>query len=134
MFFALTATSVNLGLSYLVLLFLLSSLRVAMAVASASASAPGSLSEFAPSSSASAYISSSSRHLATSSGSSEQLSSKYFSVAPADVYVIEGESAELKCQISPHADAGPVQWAKDGFLLGELILNTHYYLTFRASD
>lgn len=103
-------------------------------MAVASASAPGSLSEFAPSSSASAYISSSSRHLASSSGSNEQLSSKYFSVAPADVYVIEGESAELKCQISPHADAGPVQWAKDGFLLGELILNTHYYLTFRASD
>lgn len=53
------------------------------------------------------------------SSSSDQLSSKYFEVKPSDVYVIEGENAELKCQISSNTDAGPVQWAKDGFLLGE---------------
>ena len=54
-----------------------------------------------------------------SSPSSDQLSSKYFLVKPSDVYVIEGENAELKCQISSDSDAGPVQWAKDGFLLGK---------------
>ena len=53
--------------------------------------------------------------------SNDQLSSKYFRVKPSDVYVIEGESAELKCQINADTDAGPVQWAKDGFLLGKFL-------------
>jgi len=61
-----------------------------------------------------------------SSLSSDQLSSKYFLVKPSDVYVIEGESAELKCQISADSDAGPVQWSKDGFLLGECSIQINY--------
>lgn len=56
-----------------------------------------------------------------STSSSELINSLYFQVQPADLYVIEGETAELKCQLKPHTDAGPVQWAKDGFLLGKCL-------------
>ena len=63
---------------------------------------------------------------------SEHTNNRYFKVRPIDVYVIEGESAELKCQINTEVDAGPVQWAKDGFLLGKFLLkkSTHTYTQY----
>lgn len=51
--------------------------------------------------------------------SAESIRNRYFKVKPTDAYVIEGDNTEFKCQINPDTDAGPVQWAKDGFLLGK---------------
>ncbi|KAH9422470.1 heterophilic cell-cell adhesion via plasma membrane cell adhesion molecules [Dermatophagoides pteronyssinus] len=48
----------------------------------------------------------------------ESIIDHYFRIKPNDIYVIEGDSTELKCQINPDIDNyGPVQWSKDGFLL-----------------
>ncbi|KAH7639691.1 sticks and stones-like protein [Dermatophagoides farinae] len=57
----------------------------------------------------------------------ESIIDHYFRIKPIDVYVIEGDNTELKCQINPDIDNyGPVQWSKDGFLLGyEAIIPGH---------
>ncbi|XP_070393906.1 nephrin-like isoform X3 [Dermacentor albipictus] len=41
---------------------------------------------------------------------------QYFRVRPRDTQAVEGQTAELQCHVANLA--GPVQWSKDGFLLG----------------
>ncbi|XP_077524677.1 nephrin-like [Amblyomma americanum] len=41
---------------------------------------------------------------------------QYFRVRPRDAQAVEGQTAELQCHVGNLA--GPVQWSKDGFLLG----------------
>ncbi|XP_077564218.1 nephrin-like [Haemaphysalis longicornis] len=41
---------------------------------------------------------------------------QYFRVRPRDSQAVEGQTAELQCHVGNLA--GPVQWSKDGFLLG----------------
>ncbi|KAH9521577.1 plasma membrane cell adhesion molecule [Dermatophagoides farinae] len=54
----------------------------------------------------------------------ESIIDHYFRIKPTDVYVIEGDNTELKCQINPDIDNyGPVQWSKDGFLLALIDLD-----------
>ncbi|EEC18290.1 hypothetical protein IscW_ISCW022952 [Ixodes scapularis] len=50
---------------------------------------------------------------------------QYFRVRPQDIQVVEGQVAELQCHIANLA--GPVQWSKDGFVLG------HNYAAARDS-
>ncbi|RWS31859.1 nephrin-like protein [Leptotrombidium deliense] len=42
---------------------------------------------------------------------------QYFRIKPVDTEVVEGDVAELQCQIGHQL--GSVQWSKDGFLLGK---------------
>ncbi|CAG2167521.1 unnamed protein product, partial [Oppiella nova] len=56
-----------------------------------------------------------------SGATDDSTNDQYFKVKPKDVEVIEGDDAELECQISGDPGVGAirakVQWAKDGFLL-----------------
>jgi hypothetical protein len=38
--------------------------------------------------------------------------------------------AELQCQIMANSGAGPVQWSKDGFLLGKSKADDHNFIIF----
>ncbi|RWS08051.1 nephrin-like protein, partial [Dinothrombium tinctorium] len=53
--------------------------------------------------------------LAEQQFASNQQQHQYFRVKPVDTEVVEGDVAELHCQIGHQL--GSVQWSKDGFLL-----------------